>query len=165
MNYRNIVFAALLAAWLPFALSAQPQCSSQNLRGTWSYTMIGWAIPTAPGPWTIGQTLPIVGVGVAIIDHTGKMTGPGTIVMGGVVVDYEMTAGTVEVNSDCTGVMKYTLKLKGTPDLLPGYMEKLVLDLTRHEMVSVPVQSPISKPMWVTTTKRISPVPSPVTWP
>jgi len=73
--------------------------------------------------------------------------------------------GSVEVNSDCVGVVKYTVKVKGFPDPLPGYIEKLVLDLNRQEIVSVSVQSPISKPMWISTWKRISSVPSPVTWP
>jgi hypothetical protein len=125
---------------------------------------LGWAIPTAEGPWgAAGQTLPIVGLGVATIDHAGKMTGPGTAVMAGLVFDYEM-AGTVEVNSDCTGLLKYSLKMKGFPNL-PGYIERFVLDPARQEMVSVSVQSPISKPMWVATWRRISPVAAPVAWP
>lgn len=161
---RYIVCAVLLAVWLCSALPAQPQCSSQSLRGTWSVSMLGWAIPTADGPWgTANQTLPIVGLGVAIIDHTGKMTGPGTAVMAGVIFDYEL-AGTVEVNSDCTGLMKYSLKIKGFPNL-PGYIERFVLDVNRQEMVSVSLQSPISKPMWLTTWKRTSPVAAPVAWP
>jgi len=161
---RNIVCAVLLAVWLCSALPAQVQCSSQSLRGNWSVSMLGWAIPTAPGPWgAADQTVPIVGLGVAVIDHTGKVTGPGTAVMAGVIFDYEL-AGTVEVNSDCTGLVKYSLKIKGFPNL-PGYIERFVLDPARQEMVSVSVQSPISKPMWITTWKRISPVAAPVAWP
>jgi hypothetical protein len=161
---RNIVCAVLLAVWLCSALPAQVQCSSQSLRGNWSTSSLGWAIPTAEGPWgAAGQTLPIVGLGVATIDHAGKMTGPGTAVMAGLVFDYEM-AGTVEVNSDCTGLLKYSLKMKGFPNL-PGYIERFVLDPARQEMVSVSVQSPISKPMWVATWRRISPVAAPVAWP
>ena len=161
---RNIVCAVLLIVWLCFALPAQVQCSSQNLRGNWSMSLSGWAVPTAEGPWgAANQMLPIVGLGVASIDNAGKMTGPGTHVLAGLVFDLEF-AGTVEVNSDCTGLLKYSIKIKGFPNL-PGCIEQFVFDPVRQEMVSVSIQSPISKPMWVATWKRINSVQSPVAWP
>ena len=162
---RNIVCAVLLVVWLCSVLPAQPQCSSQSMRGNWSMSLLGWAIPKAEGTWgAAGQTLPIVGLGVASIDHAGKMTGPGAHVLAGLAFDWEMT-GTVEVNSDCTGLMKYSMKIKGFPNLPGLLIERFVLDPVRQEMVSVSIQSPISKPMWVATWKRTSPVPAPVAWP
>jgi hypothetical protein len=97
------------------------------------------------------------------IDYSGKLTGPGTIVFAGLVLDYEM-AGTAEINSDCTGLLKYAVKIKGFPEL-GGYIERFVLDVNRQEVVTVSVRTPISKPMWVMTMKRISAVPALVTWP
>jgi hypothetical protein len=162
MHKRNIA-AAMLMIWPCGALLAQPQCGAQDLIGAWSASALGWSILTAPGPWPINETVPTVGLGVVSIDYSGKLTGPGTIVLAGLVIDYDMV-GTVEINSDCTGLLKYVVKIKGFPDL-GGYIERFVLDRIRQEMVTVSVRSPISKPMWVMTLRRISAVPAAVTWP
>ncbi|MBI4908539.1 MAG: hypothetical protein HY820_33275 [Acidobacteria bacterium] len=163
MFKRNIAGVALMTFWLSGTILAQPQCGSQHLVGVWSASAIGWTIPTASGPWPTGETLPTVGVGLISIDHSGKLSGPGTVVFAGLVLDYEMV-GTVSVNSDCAGLIKYTVKIKGFPDL-GGYVERFVLDVTRQEIVTASVRSPISKPMWVMTMKRISAVPAAATWP
>jgi hypothetical protein len=163
MLKRNIAGGALIAFWLCGTLLAQPQCGPQHLVGVWSASAIGWTTPTVPGPWPTGETLPTVGVGLISIDHSAKLSGPGTVVFAGLALDYNMV-GTVEVNSDCAGVVRYTVKITGFPDLA-GYVERFVLDLTRHEIVTASVRSPISKPMWVMTMKRISAVPAAVTWP
>jgi len=162
MRKRNFA-AMLMMLWPCGALLAQPQCSVQNVIGDWSASALGWSILTAPGPWPINETVPTVGLGVVSIDHSGKLTGPGTIVLAGLVIDYDMV-GTVEINSDCIGLLKYTVKIKGFPDM-GGYVERFVLDRNRQEMVTVSVRSPISKPMWVMTLRRISAVPAAVTWP
>ncbi|MFN0166231.1 MAG: hypothetical protein ACKV22_07350 [Bryobacteraceae bacterium] len=164
MTHRTIACATLLLLGSSATLRAQPQCSAEQLRGKWSIATTGSALPTAPGPWTVGQTVPVVGAAVVTIDHNGNFTGPGSIVLGGAVLDYEMT-GTFAVNSDCAGLMKYTVKLKGLSDVIPGYVERFILDLTHEEIVSVSIQSPLSKPMWLSVMKRISHVPSPVAWP
>ena len=163
MRKRNIVSAIVMVPWLSGALLAQPQCGVQNLAGIWSASALGWSIPTAPGPWPVNETVPTVGLGLVSIDHSGKLTGPGTIALAGLVIDYAMV-GTVEINSDCTGFLKYTVQIKGFPELR-GYVERFVLDRNRQEMVTVSVRSPISKPMWVMTLKRVSSVPAEVTWP
>ncbi len=166
MRSRSILCTALLSLALCSALPAQPRCSPQSLRGTWSMSFLGWAIPLPiPGsPLPADETLPLVGLSVVTVDHTGKFTGPATAVTGGVVLDFEMK-GKMEVNADCSGIVTYGIKLKGSPDFIPGYVERFVLDLNRHEIVSVSIQSPLSKPMWITTMKRISHVEAPVTWP
>jgi len=162
MRTRNLTLFSLLALSAGTLLQAQAECGLHSVRGVWSSSAIGWAIPLqAP---TAGP-LPIVMLGVTTIDYAGKMTGGGTAVWGGEVLDYEFADATVTVNADCTGVMKYAVKLKGTPAPVPGqYVERLVVVPDKHEAVTVPTKSPLSKPMWVNTMKRISPAPYPVTW-
>ena len=166
MLSRTVLSATLLSFALCSSIHAQPNCSPQSLRGTWSMSFLGWAIPFAiPGsPLPADQTLPLVGLGVMMVDHTGKFSGPATGVTGGVVLEFEME-GKLEVNADCGGVVRYGIKLKGTQDFIPGYVERFVLDLNRQEMVSVSIKSALSKPMWITTMKRISHVEAPVAWP
>jgi len=164
MRYRILLYTLLVSLGLCSTLGAQPKCKSQNLKGTWSMSFMGWAIPFPGGPLPAGQTLPIVGLGVATVDHTGKMTGPATAMVGGVAMEFEMD-GTFEVNDNCAGIVKYAIRLAGSPDLIPGYVERFVLDLGRNEIISVSVQSPISKPMWLTTLKRISYGEVPPGWP
>ncbi|MEK7407073.1 MAG: hypothetical protein AAB225_18530 [Acidobacteriota bacterium] len=162
MLTRNLSCALLGAIMVCSALPAQGECGLHSVRGTWAMTALGWATPLQTpeaGP------VPIVMIGVAVIDHTGRMTGPGTAVWGGQVLDYELVDGTVQVNADCTGTLKYGVKLKGAPAPVPGqYIERMIIIPEKHEMASVSVQSPLSKPMWLTTAKRISPAPAPVTW-
>jgi hypothetical protein len=63
MYKRNIVAAVLMALWLCGELAAEPPCSVRHLVGTWSASALGWSILTAPGPWPINETVPIVGLG------------------------------------------------------------------------------------------------------
>jgi hypothetical protein len=156
------------AGWILLAassiLKAQPQCGIEQLRGNWSAVSVGWATMTAPGPWTVGQTLPVAGIAVLAIDQTGKFSGPGSIVVNGLALDYEMT-GAVEMSSDCTGVIRYSVKLKGSADVLPGYVERFVLDRNQQQLTSISIQTPISKPTWTTTMRHIANPPSRVAWP
>jgi hypothetical protein len=161
---RHIVWMILAGASLGCGLEAQPQCSILSLRGTWSSVGQGTAIMTVPGLWPVGSTQNVVGLSAAVIDYSGRLSGPGTIIVGGVVLDYEMT-GTMEITADCTGIMRYSVKVKGFPEALPGYVERFVFDPKRDELISVPTQSPISKPGWVNTMKRISASVAAVQWP
>ena len=163
MSKLKISIAALLAAWLCPGLLAQPKCIIHNLVGKWSISSSGWAIMTAPGPWPPNEAVPVAGLGILSIDSSGKLSGPGTIAVAGMTFDYE-AVGSVELNSDCTGLLLYTVKMKGFPDL-PGYVERFVFDLGRQEMTTVSKRTPISKPMWVSTMKRITVFPGAVVWP
>ncbi len=77
-----------------------------------------------------------------------------------------MIDGTVELNPDCTGIWKYSVRLKGTPAPIPGqYVERIVAVPEKDEILFLSIRSPLSKPMSTGTAKRISPVPTPVAWP
>ena len=171
MRAQNLIGTALLALGLCCALAAQPQCSIQNVVGTWGYTGIGWSIPaggSAPAPLTM--------IGIIVIDYSGKETGPGTFVSGAPVpgtpipagqpLDFDIVNATVQVNADCTALLKYSIQLKGMPVPPIGpYFDRLVVVPNGGEFLEMSVQSPISKPFWIYTFKRMSPVPAPVSWP
>jgi hypothetical protein len=77
-----------------------------------------------------------------------------------------MVNARVEVNADCTGLLTYSILLKGLPAPAIGpYVDRLIVNPSRDEILGMGVQSPLSKPMWVYTLNRISHVPSPVSWP
>jgi len=152
----------LVAAGMPSLAQPPGQCGGQQMRGTWSVSMSGWQTFTA-GP-AAGQTAPVVGVAVVVVDYQGNFTGPGTIVIGGVVNDFEMS-GTVEITPECTGVLKYAVKVKGSPVPAPGFIERAVFDPKNDQAVTASVQAPAAKPMWISTIRRLSNQPLPVTWP
>jgi hypothetical protein len=158
MSIRNLV---LLMAGCCFALTAQQQCTLNSAAGTWSWTISGSSVQTM-GP-AAGQTLPIVGIQILSIDRNGKMWGPGTVVSGGAVFEYSL-AGSIEITADCTGVMRYTCQLPGLGAV--SYIERFILDPNRQEIVNMSIASQASKPMWVGTAKRLSPVPQQqLAWP
>jgi hypothetical protein len=164
MRTRSTVFAVAAVFLLCAKLSAQPKCKVQHLEGTWSLSFMGWAIPLPGGPLPPDQTLPVVGIGLLTVDHRGVWKGPATAVVGGMTFEFEME-GTMEVGPDCAGLVKYSAKFEGIPTPMPGYIERFVLDLARGEIVSASIASPISKPMWISTMKRISNSQTAIEWP
>jgi hypothetical protein len=90
---------------------------------------------------------------------------PGTPIPAGTVLDFDFE-GTAEIGSDCTGFWNYNIKLKGTPGPLPGqFVERIVYSAGKDEILSMSIQSPLSKPMWVGLSTRLSHIPAPVAWP
>jgi len=91
---------------------------------------------------------------------------PGTPIPAGAVLDFDFVDASVEVTPDCTGIWKYSLQLKGTPAPIPGqYVERIVVLPQQDEILFMSIQSPLSKPMWVGTAKRLFQLPRPVAWP
>ena len=171
MRIRNLASGVAVALCLGATVAAQPQCGVNSIRGTWATSSIGWAIPLGAAG---AQPAPIVMIGVMSIDYAGRLTGSGTLTWGtgiagtpiaaGDVLDYDMD-GTVDLNQDCTGFWRYTVKLRGTPAPIPGYLERIIVVPQKDEILSQSIRSPLSKPMWTSISKRISPIPSPVAWP
>lgn len=172
MRARNLVCASLLVLLLCGALPAQPQCGVYSLRGTWAFAEIGWTVPSGGSS---AAASPVTVIGVLSIDSAGKLTGSGTTISGtgipgtpipaGEVLDFEFE-GTVEIGSDCTGFWTYNFKLRGTPAPLPGqFIERIVYSPGKDEILSMSIRSPLSKPMWIGFSTRLSRVPAPVTWP
>jgi hypothetical protein len=170
---RNTACAVVLAFSFCCALPAQPSCSINNLRGTWAFADLGWTVPLGSG--TTGVASPVTGIGVFAIDYSGKMTGSGTTISGteiagtpipaGEVLDFDFT-GSIEITSDCTGVMRYSLQLKGTPAPLPvQFIERFVYSPRKDELISMSIQSPLSKPLWIGRYMRLEYMAAPVAWP
>jgi len=171
MRTQFLASASLVALFFWGPVAAQPQCSSQGAAGVWGYNGLGWSIPaggTAPAPLTM--------IGVLVADHVGKAAGPGTVISGAPVPgtpipagqpqEWEFVNGSIEVNSDCVGVFKYSIQLKGLagPPIGP-YVDRVILFPDKGQMLGMSQLSPISKPMWIYTLTRMSAVPAPVSWP
>ena len=171
MYIRNLTSAALLVLCFCCALAAQPPCSTLDAVGVWSFMSLGWSIPVGGS-----EPAPLTMIGILTIDYSGKMTGPATFVSGapmpgtpipaGQALDMDMVNATIQVNADCTALLKYSIQLKGLPVPPVGpYYDRLIVLPAQGEILGMGVSSPISKPMWIYTMKRISHVPSPVSWP
>lgn len=176
MYVRKMACAAILAVSLCSIVSAQPwfiapSCSINSVRGTWAFVELGWTVPAGSGSSALAS--PVTVIGAFTIHNSGKMTGsgttisavgiPGTPIPAGEVLDFDFT-GTVEITPDCTGVLKYSIHLKGTPEPLPGqFIERLVYSPNKDELLSMSIQSPLSKPLWIGRYTRLGP--APVAWP
>jgi hypothetical protein len=138
--------------------------------GTWAYNATGSAIPT-------GTTtpVPVTFIGVLTANYSAKVTGPGTFIPGGsfpgtpiqagMILEYNIVDGSIQLNSDCTGILSYTMQVAGFPVLLGPVVERIVVLPDKGEILSMSIYSPISKPMWAYTAKRMIPVPASVSWP
>lgn len=176
MRSQTVTTAALLVFLFCCTLAAQPQtawpqCSLASVVGQWAHSVSGWEIPQ-------GATAPVqvTFMGVLNIDWSGKVTGPGTSIQGapipgtpiqaGQVLEYDYVNGSIQVTSECTGLLTTFIQLKGLPvPPLGPYVGRIIVLPDRGEMVALSIQSPSSKPMWTYTLKRITHVPGPVSWP
>jgi hypothetical protein len=118
---------------------------------------------------------PVTVIGAFAVDYSGKMTGSGTTISGagipgtpipaGEVLDFDFN-GTVEITSDCTGLLRYSIQLKGTPAPVPGeFIERFVYSPHKDELLSMSIQSPFSKPLWIGRYTRLGRMMGPVVWP
>jgi hypothetical protein len=101
-----IVFAGFLALTLvPSALGYGNGCYSNNLQGTFGFTLTGTRTSgTNPGPRAA--------VGQFTVDGSGNLTGSETQSNNGIIVKGVTETGTVTINADCSG--SATITLKGT---------------------------------------------------
>ena len=173
MRAGNMACATLLGLSICCALPAQHQCRMGNLVGAWAFSEIGWTVPQGTGSSTVAS--PVTVIGVATIHYSGKMTGSGTFISGagipgtpipaGEVLDFDFT-GTVEINPDCAGSLRYSIQVKGTPAPLPGeFIERFVYSPRKDEVISMSIQSPLSRPLWNGLYTRLGHVPESIAWP
>jgi hypothetical protein len=173
MHVRNLAGGMLLALSLCGAIPAQPSCRLESVRGTWAFAELGWTVPLGSGSSAVAS--PVTVIGLFTVDYSGKMTGSGTTISGtgiagtpipaGEFLDFDFS-GTVEITSDCAGLLRYSIQLKGTPAPLPGqFIERFVYSPAKDELLSMSIQSPLSKPLWIGRYMRLGHVPSPVAWP
>jgi len=157
MKIRNLIYALLAMVVLCAGLPAQQNCTSVSLSGTWAYTLQGIVYPFPPAA---ADAVPVMGTGLLLIDQDGKFSGPLTFIQGGEVLDLEVINGTITVDPDCRGTLKYGCKLNGMT--LPGqWIERVILFPDKSgdnpEMATISVSSPLSKPSWLSTCRRILP--------
>jgi hypothetical protein len=109
-------------------------------------------------------------LGVLVVDDQGKLSGPGTALTAGEVMEFELE-GTIEVDSSCTALMKYGMAVPtpaGTVRIPGQAVGRLIINARAEEIIATTVVVPPAwgmKPNWVTTMRRMSPVPAKVTWP
>jgi hypothetical protein len=171
MQNRFLLHATLFAFLFSSALCAQPQCGDRSAVGTWALNATGWSIPAG------GTTaVPVTFIGVLTVDYSARITGPltliwaagipGTSIPAGAVLDFDLVNGTIQLTSDCTGILRYSVQLKGMPAPPIGpYVERVVLLPDKGEMLSMAISTPISVPLWTHVMKRMSPVPVAAAWP
>jgi hypothetical protein len=173
MRAGNIVCATLLGLSICCALPAQQGCHSGSLIGAWAFSELGWTVPLENGSSTVAS--PVTVIGVLTIDYSGNMTGSGTTISGtgipgtpipaGEVLDFDFK-GTVEITPDCVGFLRYSIQLKGTPAPLPGeFIERFVYLPQKEQVISMSIQSPLSKPLWIGRYARLGRVPESIAWP
>lgn len=172
MSTRTAILAISLPLLCCSACLAQPQCSVSHVVGNWSYHASGWDIPSAGA-----APVPMVFMGVLSIDWSGNVTGPGTFAMGaplagapipaGQALDYEFVSGSIQVTSDCTGLLSTMMKIKGSPAPPIGpYIGRIIVLRDKGEIVAMSFRAPgAEKPMWTYVLRRISHVASTVEWP
>jgi hypothetical protein len=106
-------------------LAAQPQCTTNLVRGTYAVSYDGWALmPQAGSPMPV--VAPGVILGVVSIDHDGNLSGGETVIIAGQLVEYEITGGKLTIQSDCTGSMRLLIRPKGTGGPSAPVVERFV---------------------------------------
>jgi hypothetical protein len=161
--------AALL--FLGQGLHAQP-CNNWSVRGNWALEGTGWGIPFATTPQQPG---PIVLMGVLIVDLQLRASGPATLVSGfsipgtpippGTVLEMDFVDASLEVNADCAGVLRYSVKIKGFPQAVGPYLDRVIVLPDKGEMIGMTVKSPISYPIFTWRARRMTNDANPVSWP
>ncbi len=116
MRQTALVLSMILAFSAMAVAQGVPSCQNSipSIQGTYLVSYQGWlTIPDPSNPYATPTLFPGVILGVMTIDANGNLSG--TTTLGGLseVAEYEST-GTLTLNADCTGVMKYTNKNKKT---------------------------------------------------
>lgn len=114
---RRIIFVISLILALSAAAAAQGQSACQSglvsIQGTYVASYQGFlTVPDPTNPYYVTPTMfPGAILGVMTIDSSGNIRGSVTVAGLTEVAEYE-NRGTLTLNADCTGVMKFTNKDK-----------------------------------------------------
>lgn len=171
MSFRYAICLASALLCAGQGMYAQ-RCDYWSTRGAWALEGSGYAIPFAATPQQPG---PVVLMGVLTVDASGKASGPLTVVSGfaipgtpippGTVLDMEFVEASVEVNADCAGVLRYSVKIQGLPQAIGPYVDRVVVLPDKGEMIGLTVKSPISYPVFTWRARKMTNETKPVTWP
>jgi len=154
-------FAVLAVAGCPAALMAQPNCSIQDVVGTWAVQGQGTMLPTLPGA-TAPIAVPGADIGIAYIDfdRTVTLTVTGITARSGAAAAQTLS-GSFTVNPDCTAIAT-------APTPIPGFTfkEQFVILNQGNEMWTLALNGLSGKPaVWQCHWTKISPVPWPASAP
>ena len=143
--------------------SAQPACTSSSIVGTYVVSYMGWLTTQAPNaaPVTVSGGI----FGVVSIGYDGKLSGAAAIAGMGPVVDYVVT-GAVDINSDCTGSLRLSGKVRATNQPgMPYEVDRFVFlpDLGECRLIITDMGAGVY-PALLGTWKRISPMPNAAKW-
>ncbi|MEK7405912.1 MAG: hypothetical protein AAB225_12460 [Acidobacteriota bacterium] len=153
----------LLILVLCAVAAAQPRCGLESIHGAYAVFYDGWAVlPGSPLPLVV----PGVIMGVISIDFGGKLSGAETVVVLGLVLEYEVLDGSVEIKADCTGTARTRARLKGSSQPPMEIVEKIIV-LPEDKEIRTIVTQPTGPPdgsMALGVWKRMSAVPKSANW-
>ncbi len=119
MRYQRLFKLILGGAAFCFCLNAQPPCTIGTVRGVWARaTGVNTVMLTAPGA-AQAVPAPLAELGVASIDEQGRLSGWVNGMLAGDYFDVTIT-GRVEVNTDCSGTIRFSVTQLGTTTPVPG---------------------------------------------
>lgn len=153
-NHKDVALVIFLLAFAPL-VQAGDECSISTITGTYAFNFTGASTIVAG---VAEDTLhwnalhgPIAGVGVWTVKPDGSADGYYWIIAGAwnFGLDPIPIHATIEVHSDCTGVMEYQF---GDITL----SERLVILADGREMRSVVTQTGVPTATWITTARRIN---------
>ena len=108
MRLITFVVVALCVSAVP-VLAQGMICSTESIRGNWGVVCSGSITPAPGAPLT-----QMTALGTAKIDAAGYTTSEATLSVGGGIVTQNVT-GQAVVKDDCTGTIKYSVKINGQP--------------------------------------------------
>jgi hypothetical protein len=159
-------FMLLVLALCP-VLAAQPQCTAGRVSGTYVVSYDGWALMPQQGS-PLPLTVPGVILGVVSIGYDGTLRGGETVIIAGQAVEYDITGGSVSMNSDCTGTMRILVKVKGSSDKPAPVTERFAVVMAGQEIEirTTVLNSPDATvgAMAIGVWKRMSPTPGSASW-
>lgn len=104
---KSIHIATLTVLALGIPLLGQPNhCTQETVAGTYGLAFEGTVlVPSAASSQPV--SMPGVGLSIVSIDSKGAIAAPGYMVIGPKMTFYPAMPGTIQVNSDCTGVVTW----------------------------------------------------------
>jgi hypothetical protein len=149
MQYRLMCAIGLLLALLVGtpALAQPSRCTQHTVVGTYALAVQGSTLVTQPGS-TQAIGLPFASLSIVSIDSTGAMSGVGYGSFAGQVA-HGPVGGSIQVNPDCTAIVRTSAGTTSTDVILDG----------GDEIVGLMFEFPMGKPVAMGTARRIARAP------
>lgn len=137
----------------------EPRCHAPMVHGRYGGSAEGTFMVPMPGQSQPVPT-PFSGLFTLSFRHGGTGTGTATASMAGAIVDVEFPNLSIDVNPDCTAIMKYTdgVSAQMPGSVFSGTLKYIVLN-NGNELIGMETESSIGLPVEVESHKRISLLP------